>query len=102
LSLLCTIATRSYVLYPQIVNPASLTVVAHNQSMNHYDAVPTLTYHDTGFVNGDNATNSGITASVSLSTTARSTSPAGYYPIQPTVNSFSARNYTVGGTRTAP
>ena len=32
--------------------------------MNHYDPVPKLTYHYTGFVNGDNSTNSGIIASV--------------------------------------
>jgi hypothetical protein len=82
--------------YTQVVNKASLTLVADNQQMNHYDAVPTLTYHYTGFVNGDNASNSGITASVSLSTTASSTSAAGYYPIMATVNSFTAPNYVIG------
>ncbi len=80
----------------QYVNPAQLTVVADDQSMNHYDAVPTLTYHYAGFVGSDNATNSGIVASVMLATTATSSSPAGYYAIVPTVNSFSAPNYTIG------
>jgi hypothetical protein len=82
-----------------VVNPASLTLVADNESMNHYDTVPTLTYHYIGFVYGDNASNSGIVASVSLSTTATSTSAAGYYPIEVTVNSFSAPNYVLVGTQ---
>jgi hypothetical protein len=85
--------------YTQIVNKATLTLVADNQQMNHYDPVPTLTYHYTGFVNGDNANNSGITASISVSTTATSNSAAGYYPITATVNSFSAPNYVVGTTQ---
>jgi hypothetical protein len=83
----------------QNVNKASLTLVADNQSMNHFDAVPALTYHYTGFVLTDNASNSGIAASVILSTTATSSSTAGYYPIHPTVSSFSATNYTLGGTQ---
>jgi hypothetical protein len=81
------------------VSQASLTLVADDQSISHFDPVPTLTYHYAGFVNGDNASNSGIVASVSLSTTATSSSPAGYYPIQPTVNSFSSPNYFLGGTQ---
>ena len=40
--------------YTQVVNQANLTVVADDKQMNHYDAVPALTYHYTGFVNGDN------------------------------------------------
>ncbi len=84
----------------QAVAKASLTLVVGNQSMNHYDKVPTLTDHYTGFVNGDNAGNSGIVASVSLSTTASSMSFAGYYPIQAAVNSFSAPNYTLGSVQT--
>jgi len=85
--------------YTQVVNKASLILVADAQQMNHYDAVPTLTYHYTGFVNGDTATSSGITASVKLSTTATATSPAGYYPITPKVSSFTAPNYTVGSVK---
>ena len=83
--------------YTQVVNRASLILVVDDQQMNHYDAVPTLTYHYTGFVNGDQSANSGITASVNLSTTASSTSSAGYYPITPTVNSFTAPNYILAG-----
>ena len=85
--------------YTQVVNQAKLTVVADDAQMNHFDAVPKFTYRYTGFVNGDNSTSSGINASVSLSTSASSTSPAGYYPIHPTVNSFSAANYTVGSVQ---
>jgi len=85
--------------YTQDVNQASLTLVADNQSMNHYDTVPSLTYHYTGFVNGDTATSSGISASVSLNTAATSNSPAGYYPIHPTVSSFTSPNYILGGTQ---
>jgi hypothetical protein len=81
------------------VSKAKLIVVADGSQMNHYDAVPALSSHYTGFVNSDNAGNSHITASVSLSTTASSMSPAGYYPIHPTVQSFTAPNYTVGGTQ---
>src|SRR5262249_9722424 len=76
--------------YTQIVTQAPLILAADNQQMNHYDPVPALTYHYTGFVNGDNGSNSGIAASLSLSTTASSTSSAGYYPIMATVNSWSA------------
>jgi hypothetical protein len=85
--------------YTQVVNQASLTLVADDQSMNHYDSIPALTYHYDGFVNGDNPSSAGITISVSLGTTATSSSLAGYYPIHPTVASFSAPNYTLGGTQ---
>ncbi len=88
----------------QVVNQAPLTLVVDNQSMNHYDPVPTLTYHYAGFVLGENATTAGIVDSVSLSTTATSTSDAGYYPITAAINSFAASNYFVtanqGGTMT--
>jgi MBG domain (YGX type)/Bacterial Ig-like domain (group 3)/Dockerin type I domain len=83
--------------YTQNVNQATLTLVADNQQMNHYAAVPTLTYHYSGFVNSDTATTAGITATVSLSTTATSKSSAGYYPITATVASFAAPNYVLGG-----
>jgi hypothetical protein len=83
--------------YTQIVKQATLTLVADNQQMNHYAAVPTLTYHYSGFVNGDTATTAGITATVSLSTTATPASHAGYYPITASVTSFTAPNYVLGG-----
>jgi hypothetical protein len=85
--------------YSQSVARASLTVVADDKVMNHFDALPALTHQYTGFVNGEDATSAGIVASIGLATTGTSTSPAGYYPIQPTVDSFSAANYVVGGTQ---
>ena len=84
--------------YSQSVAKASLTLVADDKAMNHYDAVPPLTYHYTGFVNGEDPTSAGIVASISLATTGTSSSPAGYYPIVPGVNSFTAANYAVGTT----
>ena len=59
-----------------------------------------LTYHYTGFVNGEDPTSAGIVASIGLATTGTSTSPAGYYPIVPAVNSFTAANYAWAGRRT--
>ena len=44
-------------------------------------ANPTLTYHFTGFVNGDSASSSSITGSADLATTATKSSPVGNYPI---------------------
>jgi hypothetical protein len=84
--------------YTQAVAKASLTLVADDAAMNHYDAVPTLTYHYTGFANGEDANSAGIAASIGLSTAATSTSPAGYYPIVPSADSFTAANYVVGST----
>ena len=85
--------------YTQIVNKASLTLVVDNESMVHYGPVPTLAYHYTGFVNGASAASAGITASVSLNATASSTSPAGYYPIEPPVSFFNSPNYVLGSTQ---
>jgi hypothetical protein len=82
--------------YTQNVSQATLTLVADDKQMNHHDTVPALTYHYTGFVNGDTATTSGIVASVNLSTTATSASGAGYYPIAAKVNSFTSPNYAIG------
>ena len=84
--------------FTQVVNKATLTVIANNQSMVHSGALPTLTYVYAGFVNGDTAASAGISDSVSLTTTAGAASSAGDYAIQPTVNSFSSANYIVGST----
>jgi hypothetical protein len=86
---------------PQAVNPATLDVTADNQRMNHGDAVPTLTYSFSGFVNGD--TTSVVSGTASLSTTASASSPAGHYPITVSAGTLSAANYTfelVAGTLT--
>ena len=82
----------------QQVNKAGLTLVADNLRMNHFDAVPTLTYHLNGFVLGENPASAGVISSASLTTTATSSSAAGYYPIHVGSASLSANNYTLAGT----
>lgn len=63
------------------VNKAALTVVADNLSRTYGDANPDLTYAISGFVNGD--TNLDLTSTISISTTATSTSGVGTYEISP-------------------
>jgi len=77
---------------PLVVAPAVLAVTADNQTMNHGDVVPALTYTVSGFVNGD--TSSVVSGSASLITTATSSSPAGYYPITVSAGLLAAANYT--------
>jgi hypothetical protein len=81
--------------FTQTVNKAPLTLVVDNQSMNHFDAVPTPTFHLTGFVLGETPTIANVTVNATLTDTATSNSAAGYYPIHAVVNSSSAANYTV-------
>jgi hypothetical protein len=83
--------------YTQVVDKASLSLIVDNQSMTHFGPLPAFTYHYSGFINGDVAATSGINASVSLSAAGSSTSSAGYYAIDATVNSFSSPNYVLGG-----
>ncbi len=63
------------------VNKANLTVAADNLSRTYGDANPDLTYAISGFVNGD--TNLDLTSTISISTTATSTSAVGTYEISP-------------------
>ena len=81
------------------VSPSPLTLVADDQSMNHYDSLPAFTYHYTGFAYSENATSAGVTGTVDRSTTGTSSSSAGYYPIHPTASNFDAANYTLAGTQ---
>ena len=83
------------------VNSAVLTVTASNLDMDHYDAVPNLTYAISGYVNGDPS--SVVTGAPILATSATSTSSAGFYPITIASGSLTAENYTfvvVPGTLT--
>ena len=83
------------------VNPAVLTVKANNLSGNSGQPLPTLTYTITGFVNGD--TQSVVSGTPVLSTTATRTSPPGVYPIIISQGTLAAQNYTftfVNGTLT--
>ena len=103
--MVATMAAANYTIVGQdgtlTVNPAVLTVTANNLDMNHFDAVPTLTYSISGFVNGDPS--SVVTGFPTLGTSATSTSPAGFYPIAIAPGSLAAQNYTfvvVPGTLT--
>jgi len=67
---------------PQVViqyTQPTLTITANNQSMTHGGAVPALTASDSGFVNGDSA--SDLTTAPTCTTTATSHSPVGHYAI---------------------
>jgi hypothetical protein len=80
---------------------ATLTVTANNLSRQSGQANPALTYTITGFVNGD--TQSVVSGTPTLTTTANSSSPIGTYPITITAGTLSAANYTftfVNGTLT--
>jgi N-acetylneuraminic acid mutarotase len=84
------------------VNPAKLRVTATSVTIKHDDAIPKLTYSMAGFVNGDKE-ESATTGEPHLTTTAKSTSPPGQYPIRVTLGTLAAPNYTfnfVDGTLT--
>jgi len=77
------------------VAPAPLTVTASNASIIYGAAIPsTFAYTITGFVNAD--TQSVVSGSPTLTTTALATSPGGTYPITPTIGTLAAANYTFG------
>jgi hypothetical protein len=75
----------------QIVAKGHLTVMADNQSINHGDTVPALTFAISGFLNGDTA--GVVLGAPDLSTSATSSSSAGRYPITVSVGSLRADNY---------
>ena len=76
----------------QSVAKADLTVTAEPQTMPMGGPMPTLTYTFTGFVNGD--TQSVVSGTPVLSTTATATSVPGSYPITVTgAGTLSAANY---------
>ena len=85
--------------YTQVVNKASLTLVVNSESIVRFGPVPSLTYSFSGFVNGDNAANSGLSFSLDPSAPITSSTPAGYYSIEPLISSFSSPNYVLGGTQ---
>jgi hypothetical protein len=84
------------------VTQATLLVTASNLSRTYGAANPSLTYTMTGFLNGDTQT-SATTGAPALTTTAKTTSPVGTYPITVTKGTLAAANYTftfVNGTLT--
>ncbi|HWY68333.1 MAG TPA: MBG domain-containing protein [Terriglobales bacterium] len=83
------------------VNAAALTVTAQNASRAYGAANPTFTANITGLVNGD--TQSVVSGSPSLSTTATPASGVGSYAITASAGTLTATNYTfsfVPGTLT--
>jgi hypothetical protein len=81
-----------------VVTPATLTVVANNQTMVYgASSLPVLSYTATGFVNGDTATGVLATTATRFNGTTGSASSVGNYAItQGTLNAGS--NYTLGYT----
>jgi hypothetical protein len=91
----------AYVAGTLTVNKAVLTVTASNKNRTYGSANPSLTYSITGFVAGDKS--SVVSGAPSLSTTARSCSSVGSYPITVTAGNLHAANYSftyVAGTLT--
>ena len=85
------------------VGPATLTVRAENQTRGYglSNAPFTVTY--TGFLPGEGLTNSGLTGSPAVTTTAALTSSPALYPINVSTGTLAAANYTfafVNGTLT--
>jgi hypothetical protein len=76
------------------ITKAVLKVAAFNYTRAVGAALPTsYAYSITGFVNGDTAASS-VTGVPSITTTAVQGSPAGTYPITPTIGSLAAANYS--------
>jgi hypothetical protein len=73
------------------VTLAPLTITADNQTKAYGAALPTLTFHSTGFVNGDTA--SSLTTAPTVTTTATTSSNAGTYSI--TAKGAVDPNYTI-------
>lgn len=83
------VATRAT--FSLTVNKATLTVTANNASRTYGVANPTFTYTITGFVNG--LTQSVVSGSPSLTTTATTASPVGTYTITAAQGTLAATNY---------
>jgi hypothetical protein len=75
------------------VAQAVLVVQPGNTTSTHGAALPAFTYTLKGFLNGD-TTASATKGTASLSTTATSDSPAGTYPINASLGTLTATNYT--------
>ena len=76
------------------VQKATLSVIADNQSIVYGNAIPTLTFQYSGFVNGE--TSSVLTSEPVISTTATNTSDTGTYAIN--LTGGAADNYTIVNT----
>jgi MBG domain (YGX type)/Domain of unknown function (DUF4214) len=76
-----------------VVNPASLTITANNQTKVYGDALPTLTASYTGFVNGD--TSASLTTAPTITTTATPASHVSGNPYSITASAAVDSNYTI-------
>jgi hypothetical protein len=85
----------SYVKGALTVGKANLIIKADPKSRIYGDANPALTATYNGFVNGDSETKNDISGSLSLSTAAISSTPAGSYPITASAAAMSSANYTI-------
>jgi hypothetical protein len=74
------------------VNKATLNVSAKNVSIKKGSAIPKFTAAYSGFVAGDTAAKA-LTGAPALTTTAKSTSPAGTYAITVKQGTLAAKNY---------
>ena len=74
------------------VNPAVLTVTAASRKMTYGAARPALSYSISGFVNGDSV--SVLTGEASCGSTGSGQTAVGPYPINCSVGTLAARNYT--------
>jgi hypothetical protein len=79
-----------------VVTKAPLTVTADNNSRLFGSANPPLTATLSHFVLGQSLATSGVTGSVSCTTTAAAVSPPGDYPITCTIGSLASANYSFG------
>src|SRR6185295_12938630 len=73
------------------IEPAALTVTAHDQTKAYGAPTPALTVSYSGFVNGDTAAS--LTTPPTVTTTATAASAVGTYPI--TVSGAVSANYTI-------
>lgn len=73
------------------VRSDTLVVTAASYSVRYGSAIPTLTYHFTGFVNGD--TSAVLSGAPNLTTTAKQSSGVGWYWITIAQGTLSAANY---------
>jgi hypothetical protein len=83
--------TIAFVAGTLTITPAPLTITADNQTTVAGTALPTLTVHDAGFVNGDSAAS--LVSPPVVSTTATAASPAGSYAIA--VSGAADPNYAI-------
>ncbi|WP_421765119.1 MBG domain-containing protein [Ekhidna sp.] len=73
-----------------LINKATLTATAEDQTITYGDALPTLTFTYSGFVNGEDENT--LLSAPTIATNATSASDVGSYAI--TVSNGSANNYT--------